>query len=83
MCYVKLLFLMYNRCIITVLEENDIYSNVISLFQKILFKNNKLSLSDVEYFMINLIILILINKIIFITMLNYIVSSKFKHNYIL
>ena len=53
MCYVKLLFLMYNRCIITVLEENDIYSNVISLFQKILFKNNKLSLSDVEYFMIN------------------------------
>ena len=83
MCYVKLLFLMYNRCIITVLEENDTYSNVISLFQKILFKNNKLSLSDVEYFMINLIILILINKIIFITMLNYIVSSKFKHNYIL
>lgn len=62
MIYIKILFNMYDRCILTVLEQNDKYSETATLFIKSL-TNYPLPIRESEIIVINLAILLIINKI--------------------
>lgn len=70
MIYIKLLFHAHNRCIVTILEKNDIYSEVPNLFIKTL-TNYEMPIREKEIISINLAVLILINKIIALQTIRY------------
>ena len=60
--YTKILYNTYNRCILTIVEDNDYYPNVATLFIKTLTKAD-IPIHEIENILINISILILANKI--------------------
>jgi hypothetical protein len=53
---------MYNRCILTIVEENDYYPNTASMFVKTL-TNADIPIHEIEKILINIALLIIANKI--------------------
>ena len=79
MVYIKLLFNMYERCILTILEENERYSETATLFIKTL-TNYPIPIKEREILLINLAILLIMNKIIvLLTMRNFNFNIKNIH----
>jgi hypothetical protein len=68
--YTKILYNTYNRCILTILEDNDYYPNVATLFIKTLTKAN-IPIHEIENILINIAILILANKIFVLLLMSY------------
>lgn len=61
---------MYNRCILTIVEDNDYYPNVATLFIKTLTKA-EIPIHEIESILINMGILIIANKIFILLLLSY------------
>ena len=68
--YTKILYNTYNRCILTILEDNDYFPNVATLFIKTLTKAD-IPIHEIENILINMAILILANKIFVLTLMSY------------
>ena len=74
--YIKILYLMYGRCILTILENSETSNNIVDLTIRILtgnYSNSNLSVKDSENIFINLGLLMVCNKILFLQ-----VFSKYK-----
>ena len=86
MIYVKLLFITYKRCILTIVEngENNIVDNVVSItFRTLSNEYNNFGLSDknMETIIINIALLMVVNKLGILYLLKYysrILNFKFK-----
>jgi hypothetical protein len=70
MVYTKILYNIYNRCILTIVEDNVYYPNVATLFIKTLTKA-EIPIHEIESILINMGILILVNKIFVLLLLSY------------
>jgi len=67
---VKLLYIKFNRCLLTLIEENTYFATVISLTAKTIISidlNDKYS----EELVINIALLLIINKILLLIFLNH------------
>jgi hypothetical protein len=62
MIYVKILYNIYKRCILTILEKNEKYSEIVTLFIKTL-TNYPIPIKEREIILINLALLLIMNKI--------------------
>jgi hypothetical protein len=76
MIYVKLLFLTYKRCILTIVEnsENNIIDDIVSITFRTLsndYNNFGLSPQNMELIFINLALLIVVNKLGILYLLKY------------
>jgi len=69
MSAIKFLFYFIGRCMVTSLEENDLFSNSAELFGNTILENPKNS--DVEEILINIGNMIIANKIFAITILRF------------
>jgi hypothetical protein len=71
--YIKILFNIYDRCILSVVEENDNYSSIVSLFRAAIIPTayDKISYKDSELMVINLGVLLVLNKIVFLLCIPY------------
>lgn len=70
MSITKILYWMNGRCFLTSYEKNNYFSNTPKLFSKIL-TNVELKETDVELLLINISILIILNKIFWVILLSY------------
>ena len=68
--YTKILYNTYNRCILTIVEDNDYYPNIATLFIKTLTKAD-IPIHEIENILINIAILILANKIFVLSLMSY------------
>jgi hypothetical protein len=76
MIYIKILFSMYERCILTILEENEKYSETVTLFIKTL-TNYPIPIKEREIIIINIALLLLMNKIFALLVIR---NSNFNFN---
>ena len=70
MIYIKILYNTYNRCILTIIEDNDYYPNIATLFMKTLTKVD-IPIHEIENILINIAILIIANKIFVLSLLYF------------
>ena len=74
MMIIRFLFFLFGRCIVTLWEYNDHFSPIAELYSTTLTSN--LDDKKAEEIIINLSILILLNKLLFLTLYNY--YNKYK-----
>jgi len=74
MIIIRYLYFLFGRCIVTLWEYNDHFSCIAELFSKSL--TNNLEDKKSEEILINVGILILLNKLLFLTFYNY--YNKYK-----
>ena len=69
MCVIRFLFYYIDRCMVTSLEENDLFNNSAELFGNIILQNPKDK--DVEEILINMGNIIIANKIFILSILRF------------
>jgi len=67
---IKLLYIYFGRCILTIYEYNDHFSPLVELFSKTLTTTN-LNHNVVEEILINIGLLVTLNKLVFLIFYNY------------
>ena len=76
MCIIRFLFYYIGRCMVTSLEENDLFNNSAELFGNIILQNPKNK--DVEEILINIGNIIIANKIFVLSVLKFYNISYFE-----
>lgn len=74
MIFIRILFFLFGRCIVSLWEYNNHFPCIAELFSKTL--TDKLDDKKSEEVLINVGILILLNKLLFLTLYNY--YNKYK-----
>jgi hypothetical protein len=69
MCVIRFLFYYIGRCMVTSLEENDLFNNSAELFGNIILRNPKNK--DVEEILINIGNIIIANKIFVLSIIRF------------
>ena len=74
MSIVKYSFYYFDRCILSLLEENSHFANIADLLGKSL--TYKFNQKEVEEIIINISMLIILNKLLFLILYNYYYKQK-------
>ena len=79
MSIIKYLYYFFGRCVLTLYEYNDYFSSMAELFSKTL-TNNNLGDKITEEVLINVGILMILNKLIILIIYNYYLKKNFYAN---
>ena len=79
MSIIKYLYYFFGRCVLTLYEYNDYFSSMAELFSKTL-TNNNLGDKITEEVLINVGILMILNKLIILIIYNYYFKKNFYAN---
>jgi hypothetical protein len=81
MCIVKYSFFCFKRCVVSIYEENKYYPTLTELFSKTITRNS--TEQKIEEISINIIIVLILNKLLFLMIYNYFYKQNLLYHYII